>query len=299
MNSKVIESNSSEPNTEGFDRQVGFIEVVWFVLAGAFVFLILAYWYSFSKYGWSTNPDAWGQFGDFLGGVLNPLVSLAALFALVISVRMQRAELRDTRSELIEAKNIAADQAETAEKQRRQQRFFDLLNLYQNTSEALTYPCNINTNVTLTFNGKAAISEWLSSSHSGKLLNAFNKTGFGSYPEERFKTISLQELEKMWRSAAVSDFVSPYIRTVFNILAEAESIFGNDHERYILFFRNQFSNSELFILCCHIYLDSDIEQSRDLAGRYELLKHLPQGKLREETEKMFSLNVFGKQRVLA
>ena len=53
--------------------------------------------------------------------------------AVVVSVRLQKAELAETRKELENSRLAMEEQAITAEQQRREQRFFDLLNLYQET----------------------------------------------------------------------------------------------------------------------------------------------------------------------
>jgi hypothetical protein len=50
--------------------------------------------------GQSDDLSSWGQFGDYIGGLLNPLVATFALVALVISVRIQKTELTETRTAL-------------------------------------------------------------------------------------------------------------------------------------------------------------------------------------------------------
>lgn len=53
----------------------------------------------------SENSDKWGTFGDFVGGLLNPIVAFAAFFWLTESVKLQKLELAATRAEL----KVAAD----------------------------------------------------------------------------------------------------------------------------------------------------------------------------------------------
>jgi hypothetical protein len=78
----------------------------------------------FSEFG-STDQGRWGQFGDFVGGVLNPLVAFFALVMLIISVRVQRSELEDTRAELELARNVA-------QRQLFESQFFGTLRLFLN-----------------------------------------------------------------------------------------------------------------------------------------------------------------------
>ncbi|MGF6211786.1 hypothetical protein [Comamonas odontotermitis] len=51
----------------------------------------------------ATDSDKWGAFGDFLGGLMNPIVAFAAFFWLTESVKIQKQELVNTRDELAKA----------------------------------------------------------------------------------------------------------------------------------------------------------------------------------------------------
>lgn len=42
----------------------------------------------------STDPALWGQFGDYLGGVLNPFLQFGALFGVVVSLAFTQRQLR-------------------------------------------------------------------------------------------------------------------------------------------------------------------------------------------------------------
>ncbi|MFC3110799.1 putative phage abortive infection protein [Undibacterium arcticum] len=76
----------------------------------------------------TSNAATWGAFGDFVGGILNPLVAFFALYWLTRSIEIQREELSATKIELAQAKLAQQDQARTLEKQRFEDTFFSLLN---------------------------------------------------------------------------------------------------------------------------------------------------------------------------
>lgn len=73
------------------------------------------FWFFYEKLKrpFSVDPEQWGQFGDFIGGVLNPLMAFAAFYWLTQSVKVQKNELLETRialeasaiSQNIQAKN--------------------------------------------------------------------------------------------------------------------------------------------------------------------------------------------------
>lgn len=59
----------------------------------------------------AADPQYWGQFGDFVGGILNPVIAFGALFMLTISVLIQKTELAETREQLTESKKAQEEQA--------------------------------------------------------------------------------------------------------------------------------------------------------------------------------------------
>jgi|GEM_PF-702659 len=72
-------------------------------VAGFAVVLVGIYTYYFRirlGQGASTDAGTWGAFGDFVGGLVNPVVAFAAFFWLTESVKIQKQELADTRREL-------------------------------------------------------------------------------------------------------------------------------------------------------------------------------------------------------
>ncbi|MBB1315758.1 MULTISPECIES: hypothetical protein [Aliivibrio] len=64
-----------------------------FVSVAAIAIAWLSYWYNFSylhSYVISKNPGDWGVLGDFLGGVLNPILTFFTIVLLVSSLNLQR-----------------------------------------------------------------------------------------------------------------------------------------------------------------------------------------------------------------
>lgn len=53
----------------------------------------------------SNDPATWGQFGDFVGGLLNPIIALFAFYWLTQSIALQLTELSATTSALTDSKN--------------------------------------------------------------------------------------------------------------------------------------------------------------------------------------------------
>lgn len=102
-----------------------------FFVAGILVFLISAYgiWFGLvNNRPWDEgDPSTWGTFGDFIGGILNPVVALCALYWLTRSIEIQQQELSETKNELAETRKLIDAQVTTAAKQRFEDTFFALL----------------------------------------------------------------------------------------------------------------------------------------------------------------------------
>ncbi|WP_440985341.1 hypothetical protein ACQHIH_00015 [Xanthomonas sontii] len=63
----------------------------WIKLSIAAITLVLgAYVINFYSAEISKNPESWGQIGDYLGGVLNPILSFISLVLIVKSLNLQR-----------------------------------------------------------------------------------------------------------------------------------------------------------------------------------------------------------------
>ena len=58
------------------------------------------YFLHFSKSGISNDPAAWGQFGDFTGGTINPILGFLTLIALVLTIILQSRQLSISSREL-------------------------------------------------------------------------------------------------------------------------------------------------------------------------------------------------------
>jgi hypothetical protein len=104
-----------------------------FTLALAFALAVAAlYALFFRGRPLSEDPEQWGQFGDFLGGVINPVVGLITVFLVILSISIQRKELAATVDEMKSA-NASASRAGF------EQSLFSWLGNYHSLVQAIKY----------------------------------------------------------------------------------------------------------------------------------------------------------------
>jgi hypothetical protein len=76
----------------------------------------------------------WGQIGDFVGGILNPILSFCALIAVLYNLSLQREELALARKDARDAQSIQTKQSEIFERQNFESVFFRLLEAHSRLS---------------------------------------------------------------------------------------------------------------------------------------------------------------------
>lgn len=196
--------------------------------------------------------DVWGQYGDFIGGLLGTFIAYIGIRLLVDTLNAQR-----------EANDTAAD---TNEENRRvfllqqfDSNFNTLLKLYENT--IASYKINDNKI------GRDALHEY-----ADQLLKVSSIEG-GSY-EERVKNSSNAFNQKFYiphREVAAVHFRTLY--QLFQLIRES-SIDEGKKVLYAKIMRGQMSEDELLLLRynCHCSYGKKMQTN---INKFNLLKHLP------------------------
>ncbi|HEX8615655.1 MAG TPA: hypothetical protein VF800_30605 [Telluria sp.] len=103
----MTSSPGPESSTRAAMRRIGKDPLFWYVYGifgiglTALLFAIYAYVEHFGSV-FDSDQEGWGQFGDYLGGTLNPLLSFLSLVLFVISLLSQRLELKEAREQMAE-----------------------------------------------------------------------------------------------------------------------------------------------------------------------------------------------------
>ncbi|WP_421715687.1 putative phage abortive infection protein [Arcobacter arenosus] len=126
-----------------------------FIIIGAIFILCVLMFYliKFSHLGISNDQAIWAQFGDYFGGVLNPVFAFLAFIALLITIKLQnealnqsKDELELTRKELEKSAKAQEEQSASLKLQNKatelqifENTFFKLIELWVNTRTNIKY----------------------------------------------------------------------------------------------------------------------------------------------------------------
>lgn len=78
--------------------------------------------------------ETWGQFGDYFGGLLNPILSFLALIALLFTIILQSKELKLATREMHDSSTALKEQSDSLKLQNFENTFFNLLNNHKNSA---------------------------------------------------------------------------------------------------------------------------------------------------------------------
>lgn len=104
------EQEKQEP-PEDLDKRIRLWRVCLTWLVASLIGIYIVYFAVVLGQNPAKDADKWGQFGDFFGGILNPLVAFAAFYWLTQSVKLQKKELTETRKALEKAAEAQREQA--------------------------------------------------------------------------------------------------------------------------------------------------------------------------------------------
>ena len=91
--------------------------------------LIVTYIAFVVHYNTTSQADKLGTLGDYVGGMLNPILASASFIALLYTIKLQIDELKLTRDELSQSRKAQQDSANTLSQQRFEMTFFSLLDI--------------------------------------------------------------------------------------------------------------------------------------------------------------------------
>ena len=251
-------------------------KLVWVpILAGITLLLAYAIYFGFVEKAPKGGPDSWGQFGDFLGGLLNPVVGTITIVLLVRTLQQQGKAVEYQRIELAEQrKELTLQREETAKStlalsaqnkaiqmQSFEQTFFAWLQSYKAVVEQIQSSTGSATGqralnlIASSFNGRSARprENQTGGLHNPKPVLSYADAirEFLEYgnPEiiDRFE-IALGHYHETYR--ANHSQLGPMFRTLFRMIewVDHSPLSASERWHYVAIIRSQLSWAEMYFL---------------------------------------------------
>lgn len=210
----------------------------------------------------SNDQGVWGQFGDYVGGILNPLFSVTALFALLYTIVLQTKELRESSKQLEKSAEALSAQNLVLLKQSFETSFFNLASQFNELVRDLIAPDGSS-------KGKKCFA-WLNNSLVTIYMNDVVR---GNSMEPVHDAVNSQYI-KFYQSNG--HLIGHYFRTLYNILKfiNNSQITTTEKKFYTNIIRAQLSKYELSLILYNCSSSYGSEKLLPLVVKYEILKHL-------------------------
>lgn len=274
-----IEEKDVEQEIEGVEKQINIYKIfAWILIVIGFIAGVIGVTEHLLGSDMQLNIV-----GDYTGGVVASMWSLAGLFIIYVAflgqkqqilhqkmeLKYNRFEVKATRVELEGQKQQMIEQNKTLRQQRFENTFFQMLNLHHQIVNAIDFPHPVNTKGRDCFKHvyeKRLIITCRNIKNNEKL----NSLGIGR---------TVLEFERIFKENQ-SDF-SHYFRNLYTVTKFIHQSDSEDKQRYIDILRAQLSTHELLLLFYNGLSDYGNRKFKPLIEKYALLKNMPQQSLFE------------------
>lgn len=266
MASRIVpQENPKEKNEKVFPFNLFWIEIISLLIGGVSLVLFCIGRTLFNL-GGAIDNEVWGQFGDFIGGIVGTLISY-------ISVRLLVRNLREQMKSNQQQSESNSQNAKVFELQQFNEMFKLLFNQYQDTISNYRYGSDLTGQKAI-----AAIAKDI-------MLHGGTING-GTYQERESKALSIYDSFYVnYHDVAPVHFRIIY--RIFQLIDEAE-ISDTQRRDVAKIMRCQLSEEELFLLRYNCKSPYGVKM-RLYLNRYNLQKHLPVLSLLEFSPYRFAL----------
>lgn len=222
----------------------------------------------------SLGNSSFGEWGDFFGGVLNPILTFIMFMGLLITIVIQQEELKETRVELKRSADALGEQGAGMKRQNFESTFFKMLSIHNDIVNSIDL---VNSNNRIT-SGRDCFNVFYT--RFNKEYRKHVEQGKGRYTEQQYIELAYQIF---WKNHQTE--LGHYYRYLYNIVrfVEEEGFEGGPYLRLI---RAQISDQELLLLFYNCVTKNGGNFTR-LVEKYALLDNMP--KIRILNEEHLSL----------
>lgn len=233
----------------------------------------------------SIGKSSFGEWGDFFGGVLNPILTFLTFMGLLITIVIQQTELKESRKEFKRSADALDDQSKSLKKQNFESTFFQMLSLHNDIVNSVDLVEKESGNIT---KGRDCFRVFYT--RLARLYRETKNKGKGKYPPESIARLSYT---LFWKDHQTE--LGHYFRYLYNLIKFVdESEFSEGP--YIKLIRAQLSDQELFLLFYNSVSDHG-QKFRNYIEKYELFDNMPIIRILDERHlKLYPESAYGECR---
>ncbi len=225
------------------------------------------------------NVKDFGQWGDFFGGVLNPILTFLTFVGLMITIILQQIELKESRVEFSRTADALSKQEQHIQIQTFENTFFKMLELHNNIVENLKFKYT----VPMSRHNYEAYDEKANGREVFELVFKFLYSNMGTEIDPLNPYIKRIQNKN-------NHILGQYFRNLYQILKfikNQEDLLGKNLQNYANILRAQLSAYELIFLFLNCFDGvSDEGQFKELLIEYAVLQHFPINKIEKTDTKI-------------
>ncbi|WP_462174342.1 putative phage abortive infection protein [Pseudoalteromonas xiamenensis] len=246
------------------------------------IFVVLVLYLSKFNGGFSNSNEAWGTFGDFFGGTLNPILSFISFIALLVTIFIQSKELELTRKELEltrsemsrsadaqeSSSNYFKEQTELLSKQRLDNSLYSLLDVFLELQ-------------------KKIFETTLNNPDCGQIDLAFRRIVLNIYPSQKINEVEPKIIQA--KNLLIDEYkgVVSYFDFLYRFVLFVDKSGGDDAKDFIELIKSMLSEKEIALLA--VYCGTTLDKEKDsiyalqtLLVKYKFIYLLSGGNEREQ-----------------
>lgn len=230
----------------------------------------------------SIGRSNFGEWGDFFGGVLNPLLTFLTFMGLLVTIVIQQTELRESRVELKRSADALLEQSESLKKQNFESTFFQMLTIHNGIVNSIDLIKDGNVS-----RGRDCFNAFYT--RLNKIYRENKSNASGKYDESSIIKLSY---DQFWKSHQTE--LRHYYRYLYNIVRFVKETNFVDGP-YIRLIRAQLSDQELLLLFYNC-ISKNGGNFTKLVEEFSLLDNLPKIRLLDKShEAMLKSIAFGEK----
>ncbi|EHK9087749.1 putative phage abortive infection protein [Vibrio parahaemolyticus] len=235
----------------------------------------------------SIGKSSFGEWGDFFGGVLNPLLTFLTFMGLLLTIVLQNKELRQARVEARRSADALVSQNKTTEKQSFEQTVFNMLGLQQQIINSIDLFDTKTQRITV---GRDCFEVFYK--RFEKCAESKRVTLFGEVKDLEQEEVRINNAWKMFWNTHQSE-LGHYFRYLYNIIRFIDEK-NYDTATYMRIVRAQLSDQELLMLFYNCLSVHGREKFKPLVENYALFDNLPISKLINRNHgRLYNSRAFG------